>query len=410
VVYDYEIARDLFNQDMLSGRPDSFVYKYRMLGDKLGLLFNDGESWKNQRRFILKTLKDFGFGKKSLEGVLVEEADKMGEFFREKNGKPILVQNLFNVAILNVLWVIVANHRYDLSDPKAQHLVKLITESIQVENLRFLFAIPWSRFVAPEWTGWNKQKQVVTETQQLMRDIVKQHVETYDEDNMRDFVDVYLREMKTSADVSFSEEQLLVNAMDLFSAGSETTATTLAWAVCFMIIHPDVQKKVQQEIDQVLGDRTPTLDDRGRLCYTEATIMEIQRLGSIAPQAVPHRTLSDVQIKGYKIPKDTFVFSMLYYIMRDPDYWQSPDNFQPERFLDSEGKIVKEERFIPFGVGKRQCLGESLAKTELFLIFTRLIQMFTFEACDGYPRPSPEPVAGFILAPKPFYARAVPRS
>ena len=139
--------------------------------------------------------------------------------------------------------------------------------------------------------------------------------------------------------------------MDLFSAGSETTATTLSWAVCFMIIHPDIQKKVQMEIDEVLGDRTPTLDDRGRLCFTEATIMEIQRLGSIAPQAVPHRTLADVQVKGYKIPKDTFVFSMLHYIMRDPDYWENPETFQPERFLDSDGKIVKEERFIPFGVG-----------------------------------------------------------
>ena len=110
-----------------------------------------------------------------------------------------------------------------------------------------------------------------------MRDIVQQHVETFDEDNMRDFVDVYLREMRNSPDVSFtgkhdfkaelsdhSEEQLLVNAMDLFSAGSETTATTLAWAVCFMILYPDVQKKVQKEIDAILGDRAPTLDDRGR--------------------------------------------------------------------------------------------------------------------------------------------------
>jgi len=138
--------------------------------------------------------------------------------------------------------------------------------------------------------------------------------------------------------------------------------------------------------------------------------MEIQRLGSIAPQAVPHRTLADVHVKGYKIPKDTFVFSMLYYIMRDPDYWQDPDIFRPDRFLDSQGKIIKEERFIPFGVGKRICLGESLAKTELFLIFTRLIQMFTFEACDGYLHPSSEPVAGFILAPKPFHARAFPRN
>ena len=80
---------------------------------RFSLIFNDGESWKSQRRYTLKTLKDFGFGKKSLEGVLIEEADRMGDYFREQytNGKPTLVLNLFNVAILNSLWQIVANHR-----------------------------------------------------------------------------------------------------------------------------------------------------------------------------------------------------------------------------------------------------------------------------------------------------------
>ena len=144
-----------------------------------------------------------------------------------------------------------------------------------------------------------------------MRNIVKQHIENYDEGNMRDFVDVYLKEMARSKDPAFNgkaehivhlpnpEEQLLVNAMDLFSAGSETTATTLAWAVNFMLLHPEVQAKVQEEVDSVLGDRAPSLADRGRLSYTEATIFEIQRLGSIAPQAVPHRTLADVTGEGW---------------------------------------------------------------------------------------------------------------
>lgn len=75
------------------------------------MIFNDGDSWKSQRRYALKTLKDFGFGKKSLEGVLIEEADRVGDYFREQNGEPTLVLNLFNVVILNVLWQIVANHR-----------------------------------------------------------------------------------------------------------------------------------------------------------------------------------------------------------------------------------------------------------------------------------------------------------
>ena len=97
--------------------------------------------------------------------------------------------------------------------------------------------------------------QVVEETYALMRDIVKQHKETFDEDNLRDFVDVYLKEMRTTPDASFTEEELLVVAMDMFTAGSETTSTTLAWAVCYMITHPEVQARVQAEIDAVLGDR-----------------------------------------------------------------------------------------------------------------------------------------------------------
>ena len=102
----------------------------------------------------------------------------------------------------------------------------------------------------------------------------------------------------------------------------------------------------------MLGDRPPSLDDRGQLCYTEATIMEIQRLGSIAPQAVPHRAYSDINVRGYRIPRDTIIFSMLYHIMRDPDHWKDSESFKPERFIDDQGKVIKEERFVPFGIGK----------------------------------------------------------
>ena len=239
-----------------------------------------------------------------------------------------------------------------MTDPRALNIVRLITESTQVDKIRFLFAIPFLRHIFPEQTGWTKQTEVIEETCSLMRDIVQEHKETYDEDNMRDFVDVYLREMKNTPDQSFSEEQLLVVTMDLFSAGSETTATTLAWAVCFMILHPEIQVRVQEEIDSVLGDRPPTLDDRGQLVFTEATIMEIQRLGSIAGMAVPHRALEDIHVRGYRIPKDTMIWSILYYIMRDPDYWKDPDTFYPERFIGEDGKIIKEERFVPFGIGE----------------------------------------------------------
>merc|ERR1712156_1002237 len=132
--------------------------------------------------------------------------------------------------------------------------------------------------------------------------------------------------------------------------------------------YPKVQEKIHKEIDDVLDGNEPSLEDRVRLPYTDACIMEIQRLGSIAPMAVPHRTLKDVQINGYTIPQNTLVFSILYYILRDPDYWSEPNVFKPERFLTPDGsQVIKEERFIPFGIGKRYCLGETLARADLFI-------------------------------------------
>merc|ERR1719193_632199 len=137
--------------------------------------------------------------------------------------------------------------------------------------------------------------------------------------------------------------------------------------------------------------------------------MEIQRLGSIAPQAVPHRTTQDISINGHNIPKDTYVFYILYHILRDPDHWSQPERFNPERFIE-DGKIKKFDQFAPFGVGKRLCLGESLAKSEVFIIFTRLMQQFTFSSCPDYPLPSYDPVPGFVMNPKPFHTRILPRS
>ena len=86
-IYDYSLAKELFSREDLTGRPDNFAYRFRTLGKKQGLIFNDGDSWKSHRRFTLKTLKDFGFGKSSLESVLIEEADRMGDYFVQQTAE-----------------------------------------------------------------------------------------------------------------------------------------------------------------------------------------------------------------------------------------------------------------------------------------------------------------------------------
>uniref|UniRef100_A0A8C4L4E2 Cytochrome P450 family 2 subfamily U member 1 n=1 Tax=Equus asinus TaxID=9793 RepID=A0A8C4L4E2_EQUAS len=163
------------------------------------------------------------------------------------------------------------------------------------------------------------------------------------------------------------------------------------------------KEKVHEEIERVVGpDRAPSLTDKAQMPYTEATIMEVQRLTVVVPLSIPHMTSETTVLQGYTIPKGTVVLPNLWSVHRDPAIWEEPDEFHPNRFLDDQGQLVKKEAFIPFGIGKRVCMGEQLAKMELFLMFASLIQSFKF----ALPKDSETPLLtgryGLTLAPHPF--------
>ncbi|KAL7848921.1 hypothetical protein SRHO_G00205440 [Serrasalmus rhombeus] len=139
--------------------------------------------------------------------------------------------------------------------------------------------------------------------------------------------------------------------------------------------------RVQKEIDEVVGsDRCPSIDDRQNMPYTDAVIHEIQRSMDLTPTAVPHKTLCDTEFNNHLIPKGTMVLPLLSSVLSDPELWKNPDHFDPENFLDENGRFKRNEAFVVFGMGKRACLGEGLARVELFIFFTSLLQQFTFKA------------------------------
>ena len=150
----------------------------------------------------------------------------------------------------------------------------------------------------------------------------------------------------------FTDKQLQHVIGDLFGAGTETTTNTLIWSIIYLLHNPDVARKVQDEIDQVLGrGRMPSMKDKQDLPYVEATILEIQRMAEIVPFGVPHCVLEDVEFRGYTIPKGTTVMSNLYAVHRDEAVWNDPDTFKPSRFLDENGKVDRKEQLIPFSIG-----------------------------------------------------------
>ncbi|KAL1767494.1 cytochrome P450 2D20-like, partial [Sigmodon hispidus] len=229
----------------------------------------------------------------------------------------------------------------------------------------------------------------------------------------RDLTDAFLAEVekaKGNPESSFNDENLRVVVADLFMAGMVTTSTTLSWALLLMILHPDVQSRVHQEIDDVIGQvRRPEMADQARLPYTNAVIHEVQRFADIVPVNLPHMTSRDIEIQGFLIPKGTTLIPNLSSVLKDETVWEKPLHFHPEHFLDAQGHFVKHEAFMPFSAGRRVCLGEPLARMELFLFFTCLLQCFSFSVPDGQPRPSEHGIYTLPVTPVPYELCAVMR-
>ncbi|XP_075210011.1 methyl farnesoate epoxidase-like [Lycorma delicatula] len=207
-----------------------------------------------------------------------------------------------------------------------------------------------------------------------------------------------------------TENQLVVLLLDMFMAGAETTSSILSFAVLYMLHYPDVQKHAQSELDITVGKgNQPVMQHLSRLSYIEAIIMEVQRICNIAPITAAHRAKSDTKVSGYIIPKDTTVLASIYSVHMDNEHWGDPENFRPERFINNEGKIIQDEWFIPFSLGKRRCLGETLARGSLFLFFSTILHNFIISSPPAEPLPSLEQIDGATLCPLPFYAVFTPR-
>ena len=164
-----------------------------------------------------------------------------------------------------------------------------------------------------------------------------------------------------------------------------------------MARYPDIQRRVQHEIEGAIGDRMPRSNDRQRMRFTEATLCEVQRFASLIG-TIPRRTIEECEVRGYYIEENSTAFVNMYGVHRDAAIWPAPDRFDPvANFLSSDKRndaeklelweeprqLTRTEYLIPFGIGKRECLGESLVRQELFIFFVRLLHKFTIVAPNG---------------------------
>ncbi|XP_006866917.1 PREDICTED: cytochrome P450 2D17-like isoform X1 [Chrysochloris asiatica] len=399
-----------------SDRPPMAIYKHLGFGPGAQgvILARYGHAWREQRRFSVSTLRNFGLGKKSLEQWVTQEAACLCAAFEAQAGRPFNPQNLLNKAVSNVIASLTHGRRFEYDDPILLKLLELIQISLKEDTglvPEVLNAIPVLLNIPGLASKVFSGQRAFMAT---LDELVTEHRESRDPAQPpRDLTDAFLDEVekaKVKPESSFNYENLRLVVADLFSAGMVTTSTTLTWALLLMILHPEVQRRVQQEIDEVLGqERRPEMADQARMPFTTAVVHEVQRFADIVPLGVPHMTSRDTEVQGFLIPKGTMLFLNLSSVLKDEAVWEKPFCFHPQHFLDAQGHFVKQEAFMPFSAGRRSCLGEPLARMELFLFFTCLLQRFSFSVPTGQPRPSDHGLYAFLVTPAPYQLCAVPR-
>ena len=196
---------------------------------------------------------------------------------------------------------------------------------------------------------------------------------------------------------------------DLLIAGTDTSAQTVNWFLLLLANRPDVQARIHEEIDRAIGpDALPTVEDRNRLPYTFACLAESMRYRTIGPLGLPHRASEDTEIGGYLASAGTQVLGNIYSIHHDPRFWDSPDEFIPERFLPNEdgspAEALTGPAYIPFGTGHRRCPGRRFAETTTWLHAARLLHRLRFETPEGAPL-SEEETFGLSVTPRPYKLR-----
>ncbi|XP_021330598.1 cytochrome P450 2U1 isoform X1 [Danio rerio] len=361
VLTGYDAVRDamLNHTETFSDRPH--IPLVTIITKRKGIVFAPyGPLWRTNRRFCHSTLRSFGFGRMSLEPCIHEGLaiikTELQSLIETAGPSGIDLTPLISNAVSNIISLMSLGQRFHHEDKEFRNMRDLMSHGLEISvntSILLVNVFPWLYYLP--FGVFKELRRAELDITAFLKRIIARHRATLDPENPRDFIDMYLVEMLakqkegSSEENLFSEDDLFYIIGDLFIAGTDTTTNSMLWSILYMSLYPDVQ-----------------------------------------------------EFRGFTIPKGTVIIPNLWSVHRDPTVWENPDDFNPSRFLDDQGKILRKDCFIPFGLGRRVCMGEQLAKMELFLMFTSLMQTFTFRFPEGATAPSMHGRFGLTLAPCPF--------
>jgi len=369
---------------------------YRALARVLGrgLLTSEGDFWKRQRSLIQPA-----FHRQNILGysaVMTRAAGRMLDSWPEK-GERNIHEDLMRVTLEIVAQCLFGAEVAAVAE-QVGRAMEVVTERFMVNaSLAMLFRFEIPVFFAPrEWRAIRKLNEIIGSIIRKRRSSGQPR---------EDLLDMLLQVHDADGN-PMSDAQLRDEVMTLFLAGHETTAIALSWACYLVAQNPEIEAKLAEELQAVLGGRMPAPEDLPRLHYTEMVIKEAMRLYP-AVWGIGRRAIEECELGGYRVPAGSNVFILQWRTQRDPRFFPDPDRFDPERWREDPVRSGKIPRFayFPFGGGPRVCVGASFAMMEVTLLLAMMQQRFHLEIVPGHPI---EIFASVTLRPK-YGIRVIPQ-
>ena len=391
-----------------------------MTGCKDIVWSNYGPAWKFYRKLFIVALRQYLSNIPLIENRVSTQAEKMVKFMEEQDGKPFDPADCLIRGVADVICGITFKDGSNTSNTDVNRLLGIYEEVfakfIDFQMVTILDFFPWARYLPIK--VYDRFNQRFFDAHVVLRKLLKERKETFDPAGpVEDFMSALLRaqhdleaECETDEERAalLSEDRFVVTIEDMFVGGFETTSTALRFIIAFLVKYPNYQEEIHRQLNEVVGNRRPSLNDRPKLPLIQATILEALRVGNIVPLALPHITLADTTLCGYRVPKGTYVFANTESVHMDPKCWKDPTVFDPHRHVDTDGQLITSPgNFVPFGAGRRGCAGESLGRAELFLFVSWLLQNFTFVAEEGYRL---EVKGALVQFPARYNIRAIKRN
>ncbi|KAL4558114.1 hypothetical protein LXL04_036310 [Taraxacum kok-saghyz] len=384
-----QTAKELFRtyDNLFLDRPHNSAAEY-IAYEGRGFIFSPyGSYWKFLKRIVVSEL----LNSKTLDSLIPVRRDEITRFLtslshKAKNGKSVELEGELMKMTNNVISRMLMSKRFSDEEDEAREIKKIITD---IAELMFTFNLSdhiWFLHNLDIQGIGKRAKEIRGRFDVLIEKIIEKHEEARKEkkekEEVKDLLDLLLDISEDeSMEIKITRDNIKAFILDIFGAGTDTTAITIEWALSELINNPKIMKKAVEEIDQIVGkERLLQESDIPNLPYLQAIIKETLRLHPAAP-VIQRISKEDCTVGSYHIPAKTIIFYNIWGVGRDPAHWENPLEFRPERFEEKQLEVRGQHfELLPFGSGRRMCPGTSLGLMVVYVTLGCMIQCFDWKA------------------------------